>query len=81
MINTIKNLNLSLLKRTISIVALFTLGWWCKGIYIDIQELTCADYSTKHAMWRGFSATKDGQVRCFWIENAYPWRTRQGVVE
>jgi len=69
------------LRNLVSIVAVFTLGWWCKGIYIDIQELTCADYSTKHAMWRGFSATKDGQVRCFWIESAYPWRTRQGVAE
>lgn len=81
MINTIKNLNLSLLRRTISIAVLFALGWICKGIYIDMQELTCSDYSTKHAMWVGFSSTKNGQVRCFWLESAYPWRVRQGVAE
>lgn len=57
------------------------IGWVCRGIYFDIQELTCADFSTKHAMWRGFSATKDGQIRCFWLEDKYPWRVRQGVVE
>jgi len=70
-----------LLRNLVSIAAVFTLGWWCKGIYIDIQELTCADYSTKHAIWRGFSATKDGQVRCFWLEDKYPWRVRQGVAQ
>ena len=46
-----------------------------------MQELTCADYSTKHAIWSGFSATKNGQVRCFWLENTYPWRVKQGVAE
>lgn len=57
------------------------IGWFSKGVYVDMQELTCADYSTKHAIWSGFSATKNGQVRCFWLENTYPWRTRQGVAE
>lgn len=55
------------------------IGWLSKGIYVDIQELTCADYSTKHAVWSGFSATKNGQVRCFWLENTYPNRVKQGV--
>ena len=77
----LKNLNLILLRNLLSLVIVFTLGWMCKGIYIDMQELTCADYSTKHAIWSGFSATKNGQVRCFWLENSYPWRTRQGVAE
>ena len=58
---------------------MFVLGWMCKGIYVDIQELTCSDFSTKHAMWRGFSASKNGEVRCFWLEDKYPWRVRQGV--
>jgi hypothetical protein len=56
-------------------------GWFVKGIYIDIQELTCHDFSTKHSVFRGFSATKNGEVRCFWLENQYPWRVKQGVTE
>lgn len=57
------------------------IGWLSKGVYIDMQELTCADYSTKHAIWSGFSASKNGQIRCFWLENTYPWRVKQGVAE
>ena len=57
------------------------IGWTAKGVYTDIQHLTCSDYSTKHAMWRGFLSTKDGDMRCFWLEDKYPWRVRQGVVE
>jgi hypothetical protein len=57
------------------------LGWTAKGIYLNIQELTCSDYSTKYAMWRGFLSTKNGDMRCFWLEDNYPWRIRQGAVE
>ena len=60
---------------------MFVLGWTVKGIYLDIQGLTCSDFSTKHAVWRGFLSTKDGDMRCFWLEGAYPWRVKQGVVE
>ena len=73
--------HLNLLKRLTSLVAMFALGWMCKGIYIDMQELTCADYSTKHAIWIGYSSTKNEQIRCFWVESAYPWRVRQGVAK
>jgi hypothetical protein len=55
------------------------LGWMFKGIYTDIQELTCHDFSTKHSIWQGFSSSKNGQVRCFWLEQEYPNRVRQGV--
>jgi hypothetical protein len=67
------------LRSLLKLCAMFVLGWMCKGIYVDIQELTCSDFSTKHAMWRGFSASKNGEVRCFWLEDKYPWRVRQGV--
>lgn len=73
--------HLSLLKRLTSLLAMFALGWICKGIHIDIRELTCSDYSTKHAVWVGYSSTKNEQVRCFWVESVYPWRVRQGVAE
>ena len=58
---------------------MFVVGWYAKGISLDIQQLTCSDYSTKHAMWQGFISTKNGDIRCFWLEDRYPWRTRQGV--
>ena len=61
--------------------AVFVLGWMCKGIYVEIQELTCNDFSTKHAIWRGFLSTKNGDMRCFWLEDKYPHRIRQGVTE
>ena len=57
------------------------LGWTVKGIYLDIQALTCNDFSTKHAVWRGFLSTKNGEMRCFWLEDKYPWRVKQGVTE
>lgn len=69
------------LRSLLKYCAIFIVGWWCKGIYLDIQGLTCNDFSTKHTVWRGFISTKDGDVRCFWLEQAYPWRVRQGVVE
>lgn len=80
----LKNLNQQYLRASKVLIILCVgvcIGWLSKGVYVEIQELTCADYSTKHAMWVGFSSTKNEQVRCFWVESAYPWRVRQGVVE
>jgi hypothetical protein len=49
-------------------------------VYYDIQFLDCHDFSTKHTIWKGFLAKdNDGEVRCFWLEQAYPNRIRQGV--
>ena len=68
-------------KYVLVFIVATVIGWISKGIYIDIQELTCSDFSTKHAMWKGFSASKNGQLRCFWLEDKYPWRVRQGVAD
>ena len=77
----LKNLNLVLLRNLLSLVIMFVIGWAAKGVYVDMQQLTCSDYSTKHAMWVGFLSTKGGDMRCFWLEDKYPWRVRQGVAE
>lgn len=74
-------LSLRTSRKYIVCTACVVIGWWLKGIYLDIQGLTCNDFSTKHTIWQGFMSTKDGQVRCFWLEQAYPWRVRQGVAE
>ncbi len=49
-------------------------------VYYDIQFLDCHDFTTKHTYWKGFLARDQyGDVRCFWLEQAYPNRIRQGV--
>ena len=49
-------------------------------VYYDIQFLDCHDFTTKHTYWKGFLARDiNGDVRCFWLEQAYPNRIRQGV--
>ena len=74
-------LSLRTSRKYIVCIVCIIIGWWLKGIYLHIQGLTCNDFSTKHTIWQGFMSTKDGQVRCFWLEQAYPWRVRQGVAE
>lgn len=60
-------------------IALF-IGAYGMKIYYDIQFLDCHDFSTKHTIWKGFLARdQHGDVRCFWLEQAYPNRVRQGV--
>ena len=57
-----------------------TVGWVANQ-YRHIQEhLECNDYNTKHSKWTGY-ASKDinGDVRCFWLEQEFPNRIRQGV--
>lgn len=54
-------------------------GWVGKDISITNQWLTCADYTTKHTTWMGFISTRDADTRCFWLEQSYPYRVRQGV--
>ena len=63
------------------LIALFggVIGWQGNVIYNKDKEFTCNDYTTKHGIWRGFLSTKDGDMRCFWLEDKYPWRIRQGV--
>lgn len=55
------------------------IGWLGKDIYLTNQRLTCSDYTTKHAIWQGFMSIRHGDVRCFWLEDKFPWRVRQGV--
>jgi hypothetical protein len=60
-------------------IALFV-GAMGMRVYYDIQFLDCHDFTTKHTYWKGFLAREsDGSVRCFWLEQAYPNRIRQGV--
>jgi hypothetical protein len=68
------------MKAILCIGVCLFLGAYGMKIYYDIQFLDCHDFSTKHTVWKGFLARDSGNdVRCFWLEQSYPYRTRQGV--
>jgi hypothetical protein len=79
-LSLIRNLLLKSSRIILVLVSLFV-GWHAKEISLNIQALTCNDYSTRHAMWRGYLSSRHGEMRCFWVEDAYPWRVRQGLSE
>jgi hypothetical protein len=55
-------------------------GSYGMKIYYDLQFLNCHDFSTKHTVWKGFIAKDStGDVRCFWLEQSYPNRIKQGI--
>ena len=38
------------------------------------------DHCTSYTGWTGYRAiSEDNQRRCFWLENRFPYRVRQGV--
>ena len=70
--------------KIVCIVCMFciALGLGAMGmrVYYDIQFLDCHDFTTKHTYWKGFLARdSEDNVRCFWLEQAYSNRIRQGV--
>ena len=55
-------------------------GAYGMKIYYNIEFLECHDFSTKYSVWKGFIAKDiNNDVRCFWLEQSYPNRVRQGV--
>ena len=41
----------------------------------------CTDYETKQSVWKGYRVIgENNERRCFWLEQNYPHRIRQGVV-
>lgn len=72
------------IRTMIKLLALITVslfvGAYGMRTYYDIKFLDCHDFTTKHTFWKGYIAQdQDGNVRCFWLEQAYPNRIRQGV--
>ena len=69
------------MKSFIALVAGVVIGWFSLSIYYDLQVLNCHDFSTKHSKWVGYIAKdKLGDFRCFWLEQEYPNRVRQGRI-
>lgn len=69
-----------MIKIILCSIVCFFVGVFAMKLYYDIEFLNCHDFTTKHTYWKGFLARDtDGSVRCFWLEQAYPNRIRQGV--
>lgn len=69
------------MKHTVHAIAFLFIGWLFTSIYYDLQVLNCNDFSTKHSKWVGYIAKdKLGDFRCFWLEQEYPNRVRQGRI-
>lgn len=69
------------ISALIAAVALGVIVGWTANQYKNLYDhLECNDYNTKHSKWTGYAA-KDlhGDLRCFWLEQEYPNRIRQGV--
>jgi len=46
----------------------------------ELEHTVCGSYQKGHSYWHGWLSVKDGVSRCFWVESAYPWRVRHGVI-
>lgn len=70
--------------RTSALIASLLLGitvGWVANQYKHLHDhLECNDYNTKHSKWTGYIAKEiNGDLRCFWLEQEFPNRIRQGV--
>ena len=62
-------------------VALISAYGGYKAAKWELEHMICGSYQTKHAEWHGWLSVKDGISRCFYVESAYPWRVRHGVIQ
>jgi hypothetical protein len=63
------------------VVALISAYGGYKAAKWELEHTVCGSYQTKHAEWHGWLSVKDGISRCFYVESAYPWRVRHGVIQ
>jgi hypothetical protein len=62
-------------------VALISAYGGYKAAKWELEHTICGSYEKGHAYWHGWLSVKDGVSRCFWVESAYPWRVRHGVIQ
>jgi hypothetical protein len=62
-------------------VALISAYGGYKAAKWELEHTVCGSYQTKNAEWHGWLSVKDGISRCFYVESAYPWRVRHGVIQ
>jgi hypothetical protein len=57
-----------------------TVGFAANEYRHMLQHIECNSYNTRHSLWVGYVAKDEhGQLRCFWLEQEFPNRIRQGV--
>jgi hypothetical protein len=57
-----------------------TVGFAANEYRHMLHHIECNSYNTRHSLWVGYVAKDNhGQLRCFWLEQEYPNRIRQGV--
>jgi hypothetical protein len=62
-------------------VALISAYGGYKAAKWELEHTVCGSYQKAHSYWHGWLSVKDGVSRCFWVESAYPWRVRHGVIQ
>jgi hypothetical protein len=62
-------------------VALISAYGGYKAAKWELEHTVCGSYTKGHSDWHGWLSVKDGISRCFYVESAYPWRVRHGVIQ
>lgn len=70
-----------MLERVGIALIAFGIGGLFESGMQKLDALECPNYTTKNAVWKGYSAKDSTEHRCFWVEQAHPWRVRQGRVD
>ena len=70
-----------MLKQTMIVLLSFVMGFIFNTVATPIANIDrCTDYRTELTSWKGYiGLSGDGDVRCFWLEQQFPRRIKQGV--
>lgn len=74
---------MNLLIMVLYSVFVFLCGYAYSAIHTEVDKaVDCGSFTTKQAVWHGYWAINaENERRCFWLENRYPYRIKQGVVQ
>ena len=66
--------------RYVLVAAYFAVMGFAMGkFHTSLDYIHCESFTKNGVMWTGYVSMKDGDIRCFWKEERYPWRLMQGV--
>lgn len=59
----------------------FMCGFAFNNVFTEIDNIgRCSSWTTPNVRWEGYRAVNEkGETRCFWLEQRFPYRVRQGV--
>lgn len=69
------------MKAVLILVAtsMLVIGFGLGKIHTSLDYIHCESFTKNGVTWTGYVSMKDGDIRCFWKEERYPWRLMQGV--